>query len=147
MGFFFRFSVTAPASPGSYQFQWRMVHEGVEWFGEFTPSSTIAVAGLPISVRVEPYPMPVNKQTQTIVHVTDTSTGAQLSGTARIINPGSTGQNFPTNTSFPFTFGTKTTTIPSPDGPVRKITFPTGYVTVPGGYPQTPIDFGWASPE
>lgn len=32
----FAFEVTAPASPGVYSFQWRMVHELVEWFGDFS---------------------------------------------------------------------------------------------------------------
>lgn len=39
----FQFNVTAPAFPGIYAFQWRMVREGVEWFGEFTPSAAVTV--------------------------------------------------------------------------------------------------------
>jgi hypothetical protein len=30
----FRFAVTPPVTPGTYNFQWRMVQEQVEWFGE-----------------------------------------------------------------------------------------------------------------
>ncbi len=44
----FSFSITAPATPGSYNFQWRMVQEGVEWFGALTPNLVIAVTA-PIS--------------------------------------------------------------------------------------------------
>jgi hypothetical protein len=40
----FPFDVTAPSSPGIYILQWRMVEEGVEWFGDFTP-------GIPVTVR------------------------------------------------------------------------------------------------
>lgn len=39
----FTFTIKAPASPGLYNFQWRMVHEGVEWFGAFTPNVLINV--------------------------------------------------------------------------------------------------------
>lgn len=41
----FDFTVTAPGTPGSYNFQWRMVQEGVEWFGEFTPNVLVNVTG------------------------------------------------------------------------------------------------------
>lgn len=34
----FTFTVTMPTTPGTYNFQWRMVHEGVRWFGDFTPN-------------------------------------------------------------------------------------------------------------
>jgi NTE family protein len=37
----FAFTVTAPAAPGTYNFQWQMLQEGVEWFGD--PSQNIAV--------------------------------------------------------------------------------------------------------
>ena len=36
------FVVTAPAK-GTYNFQWRMVQEGVEWFGAFTPNVVVTV--------------------------------------------------------------------------------------------------------
>ncbi|GAB2859570.1 hypothetical protein GCM10027277_30120 [Pseudoduganella ginsengisoli] len=32
----FNFTVTAPSTAGGYNFQWRMLREGVEWFGELT---------------------------------------------------------------------------------------------------------------
>src|SRR6266487_2624293 len=34
----FRFTVTAPAPPGTHAFQWQMVQDGAEWFGETTPN-------------------------------------------------------------------------------------------------------------
>jgi hypothetical protein len=45
----FNFTVSAPA-PGKWNFQWRMVQEGVEWFGAFTPSVLVTVK-LPPCVR------------------------------------------------------------------------------------------------
>ncbi|GDY20392.1 hypothetical protein LBMAG56_17370 [Verrucomicrobiota bacterium] len=37
------FTVTAPTNAGTYDFQWRMVHEGVAWFGAFTSNLVIQV--------------------------------------------------------------------------------------------------------
>jgi len=39
----FNFYVTAPYSSGLYDFQWRMVQDGVEWFGDATPNLLIDV--------------------------------------------------------------------------------------------------------
>lgn len=37
------FQITAPSLPGEYPFQWRMLEEGVEWFGASSPAITIQV--------------------------------------------------------------------------------------------------------
>jgi hypothetical protein len=39
----FTFNFTAPSQRGTYNFQWRMVKEWVEWFGETTPNVPIVV--------------------------------------------------------------------------------------------------------
>lgn len=39
----FSFNVTAPSTAGSYNFQWRMVQDGVEWFGDFSSNISIQV--------------------------------------------------------------------------------------------------------
>lgn len=39
----FNVNVTAPYSAGLYNFQWRMVKEGVEWFGDWTPNVAVSV--------------------------------------------------------------------------------------------------------
>ena len=39
----FTFDVTAPTTAGSYNFQWRMVQDGVAWFGDKTPNVAITV--------------------------------------------------------------------------------------------------------
>jgi RHS repeat-associated protein len=39
----FSFQITAPSTPGSYNFQWRMVQENVQWFGPFTPNVVVTV--------------------------------------------------------------------------------------------------------
>lgn len=40
----FQFVAKAPSSSGTFNFQWRMVQDGVEWFGDFTPNLAIIVA-------------------------------------------------------------------------------------------------------
>ena len=40
----FNFTVTAPSTAGNYNFQWQMVHEGVQWFGDLTPNVVVSVA-------------------------------------------------------------------------------------------------------
>ena len=37
------FTITAPTTPGNYNFQWRMVQDGVEWFGDLTDNVLIPV--------------------------------------------------------------------------------------------------------
>gem|GEM_PF-1356090 len=37
------FNVTAPTAPGPYNFQRRMVHECVEWFGDLSPNVVVSV--------------------------------------------------------------------------------------------------------
>jgi hypothetical protein len=39
----FKFQVRAPSIPGTYTFQWRMVQDGVEWFGVPTTAETVTV--------------------------------------------------------------------------------------------------------
>jgi RHS repeat-associated protein len=39
----FNFTVTAPSTTGTYNFQWRMVQDGVEWFGGFSPNVSVTV--------------------------------------------------------------------------------------------------------
>ena len=46
----FNFMVTAPAKAGTYNFQWRMVQDGVEWFGASTTNVPITVK-LPSCLR------------------------------------------------------------------------------------------------
>lgn len=46
----FTFNITAPATPGSYNFQWRMVHEAVAWFGAFSPNVAVNVTAPPVTL-------------------------------------------------------------------------------------------------
>jgi len=39
----FNFTITAPSTPGNYDFKWQMLQESVKWFGDYTPTVTVAV--------------------------------------------------------------------------------------------------------
>ena len=39
----FSFQITAPGKAGNYNFQWRMVQDGVEWFGDYTTNIIVRV--------------------------------------------------------------------------------------------------------
>lgn len=41
----FSFTITAPATPGTYNFQWQMVQEGVGWFGAKSTNVAVTVTG------------------------------------------------------------------------------------------------------
>jgi RHS repeat-associated protein len=41
----FQFAVTAPATPGAYNFQWRMIKQSAEWFGDQTQNTVVSVEG------------------------------------------------------------------------------------------------------
>jgi RHS repeat-associated protein len=51
----FSFVVTAPSSPGSYNFQWQMVQELVEWFGAKTPNIAVQVVPRTALTRLKEY--------------------------------------------------------------------------------------------
>lgn len=50
----FNFTVTAPLTTGTYNFQWRMTRDGVEWFGDTATSTITVVAGSPTSTATTP---------------------------------------------------------------------------------------------
>ena len=41
----FLWIATAPSAPGTYNFQWRMLREGVAWFGDMTANTVVAISG------------------------------------------------------------------------------------------------------
>lgn len=43
----FNFTITAPPQPGTYAWSWRMLHENIEWFGDFTPMIWVSVESEP----------------------------------------------------------------------------------------------------
>lgn len=50
----FTIAARAPTTPGAYNFQWRMVQDGVEWFGQQTSNASLVVVGGNLSVSPNP---------------------------------------------------------------------------------------------
>ncbi|HEY9287537.1 MAG TPA: NBR1-Ig-like domain-containing protein [Candidatus Dormibacteraeota bacterium] len=136
----FDFEITAPTTPGTYNVQWRMVQEMVNWFGDFTPNVPLVVepaAPPALNVTIAPYPAPTGRAFSLTVFATDAKSAAPVSGTV-LFNGSPVG-----TTGVPFV-----TTIPVKrifDPELRKwITEanpPSGTVTAPG-YSPGQIDFG-----
>jgi len=40
---YFQFNIRAQAKPGTYNYQWKMLREGVEWFGASSPNQVVVV--------------------------------------------------------------------------------------------------------
>jgi hypothetical protein len=59
----FSFNATAPSAPGTYNFQWRMVHEMIRWFGAFTPNAPVSVSGPDSQPPVVTWISPANGST------------------------------------------------------------------------------------
>ncbi len=131
----FAFEVTAPSTPGTYDFQWRMVHEWVEWFGDYTPKVKVSVTPPQLSVGIEPYPVVLGQSRQYIVRAEDAGTHAPVVGTVSITNPGVAAKHFPVNTPFSFSFRTGLTS----SG--EELVIPHATVSAPG-YATAELDLG-----
>ena len=44
----FHFDVTVPSTAGTYEFQWRMLQENVQWFGDYTTNVSVDVTSEPV---------------------------------------------------------------------------------------------------
>ncbi|MFT4246720.1 MAG: Ig-like domain-containing protein, partial [Pseudomonas sp.] len=49
----FNFTAKAPLAAGTYNFQWRMVQDGVAWFGSLTPNKSISVLSSDIKGNID----------------------------------------------------------------------------------------------
>jgi len=96
----FTFNITAPATPGTYDFQWQMVQEQVEWFGATTPSVSIVVA------PPAPPPPPSNGATFVSQNVPKTMTPGQTAiVSVTMKNTGNTTWN--SNLPYPYNLGSQ----------------------------------------
>jgi len=69
------FTVKAPTTPGTYNFQWRMVQEGVQWFGDFTPNVAVVVSTTS-----------GNDTTKPTVSITAPTNNSTVSGTSVVVS-------------------------------------------------------------
>ncbi|MEX2436719.1 MAG: NBR1-Ig-like domain-containing protein, partial [Candidatus Paceibacterota bacterium] len=94
----FNFDVTAPSSPGTYNFQWRMVQERVAWFGDLTNNVRIKVQSEeqvnfcdenPNHSDCIDDPEPPQSSATLNVNSSNTSSGVSITGTGNL-NSGNT---------------------------------------------------------
>jgi|GEM_PF-3540344 len=52
----FTFNVVAPATVGTYNFQWSMIQLGIEWFGPASPNVAVSVVPTPPAISVQRTP-------------------------------------------------------------------------------------------
>jgi len=115
-------TITAPHTPGTYTFRWRMLQEGVTWFGELTPAVPITVPSLapPTTLTVSASPSTIREGRRTSVTVTSKDRGTGILVAGRVWIGGV--DTAPTNQAFSYTFnGAETLTVRAP------------------GYPETPV--------
>lgn len=140
----FMFTVTAPLTPGVRPFQWRMVQEGITWFGDFSPEIDDSVQLSPMTATIQPYPVVIGQSRSYTVTVQDANTHQSVNA-AVSVNGVQVAQS---NVPFTYTFVMKTTRIYDPE--TRTSTYdhipPTVVVTAPG-YTAVTVDVGVAEYE
>lgn len=98
----FTFRVTAPSVAGTYRFQWRMLQEGVAWFGATSPDTAITVSAPPprptLNIQRSPSPMLAGRS-YTVTHNSTEATSLSYNCTARGTGYNGSG-SVPVNGSF-----------------------------------------------
>ena len=125
----FNFNVTAPSTPGTYNFQWKMVQDGVEWFGAQSTNLAVKV-GLNDAAFVSQNVPPIMTPGQSYaVTVTMNNTG----GTTWTVSGYRLGSQNPENN---FTWGMHRVVIPAntPPGSSAAIGWNVTAPTTPGTY-------------
>ena len=137
----FQFKVTAPEMPGKYTFQWRMVEDGVAWFGPSTPALIISVIAYKMETAIDIKPVPLNKPVTITVKASNLETREPIVGAPVFIDNvrvGFTGKPF-THT---FRRASRISTQARSGSDPQHSAAPQGWVTHPG-YEKAFIDFGF----
>ncbi|MBZ5505569.1 MAG: hypothetical protein LAO78_08785 [Acidobacteriia bacterium] len=135
----FNFTVTAPLTPGTRPFQWRMVQELITWFGDFTPEIDYAVQLASMTASIQPYPVVIGQSRSYTVQVQDASTHQPVNA-AVSVNGVQVAQS---NVPFTYTFVMKTVRVFDPETRTWTVEHvpPTVAVTAPG-YTAVTVDVG-----
>lgn len=137
----FNFNITAPSSPGTRPFQWRMVQELITWFGDFTPEIDYAVHLPSVTASLQPFPAVLGQSRTYTVQVLDTDTHQPVNASV-LVNGVQVAQS---NVAFTYTFVMRRIRVFDPE--TRTWTMesvpPTMTVTAPG-YASVNVDLGIA---
>ncbi len=88
----FTFNVTAPTAPGTHNFQWQMLQEGVEWFGERSANVSVLVGEPPSVPIADPQSVTLNEDDPPLnIILTGSDAGSDYPLTFSIVSPPSKG--------------------------------------------------------
>ncbi|HSM86174.1 MAG TPA: hypothetical protein VLT16_08485 [Candidatus Limnocylindrales bacterium] len=135
----FNFNITAPLAAGTRPFQWRMVQEGITWFGDFTPAIDYAVHLPTLTASIQPFPAVLGQSRSYTVQVQDADSH-QLVNAAVLVNGVQVAQS---NVPFTYTFILRTVRVYDPKTrtwDVEEVP-PTVAVTAPG-YASVKVNIG-----
>jgi hypothetical protein len=96
----FNFTITASTTAGTRSFQWRMVQEGIAWFGDFSPVIDYVVQVAHMTASIQPYPVVLGQSRSYTVQVLDATTRQPVSA-AVLVNGVQVAQS---NVPFTYTF-------------------------------------------
>jgi hypothetical protein len=137
----FNFTITASNTAGTRTFQWRMVQEGITWFGDFTPVIDYVVQVAHMTASIQPYPVVLGQSRSYTVQVQDANTRQPVSA-AVLVNGVQVAQS---NVPFTYTFVMRKIRVFDPETRtwiVEEVP-PTMAVTAPG-YATVTVDLGVA---
>lgn len=135
----FSFNIVAPATPGIRPFQWRMVQEGITWFGDFTPEIDYPVNLLTMTATIQPFPAVLDQSRSYTVQVQDANTHQPVNASV-LVNGVQVAQS---NTPFTYTFVMRMVRVFDPNTRRWEIeeALPTMTVTAPG-YASVNVNLG-----
>jgi len=138
----FNFTVTAPLTPGVRPFQWRMVQEGITWFGDLTPEIDELVQLSPMTASIQPYPVVLRQSRSYTVQVQDANTHQPVNA-AVLVNGVHVAQ---ANVPFTYTFAMRIVRVFDPETRTwtNEQVPPTMAVSAPG-YTSAAVDLGLAA--
>jgi hypothetical protein len=96
----FNFTVTAPLTPGVRPLQWRMVQEGITWFGDFTPEIDYSVQLAQMTAAIQPYPVVLGQPRTYTVQVLDAVTHQPINAKVMVNGVQVAQSNVPFNYTF-----------------------------------------------
>ncbi|MGZ4830179.1 MAG: hypothetical protein ACXV78_11095 [Candidatus Angelobacter sp.] len=140
----FNFTATAPMTQGLRPFQWRMVQEGITWFGDFTPEVDYSVQLAPMTAAIQPHPVVLGQSRSYTVEVQDANTHQAVNAVVSVNGT----QVAQSNVPFTYTFVMRTIRVFDPETKTystQKIP-PTMAVTAPG-YTAVTVDLGLGAAE
>jgi len=96
----FNFAVTAPLTPGVRPLQWRMLQEGITWFGDFTPEIDYSVQLAQMTAEIQPYPVVLGQPRTYTVQVLDAVTHQPINAKVMVNGVQVAQSNVPFNYTF-----------------------------------------------